>query len=76
MVAGLELVHLGMWAVTAYQGEDTAVAKRYFALDQRLLAYGRAITDANNPVAMDLAASQLLNRRYVVEALPAAFFVN
>lgn len=34
----LELVHLGMWTVTAYQGEDTAVAKRYFALDQRLLA--------------------------------------
>jgi hypothetical protein len=33
----LELVHLGMWAVTAYQGEDTAAAKRYFALDQRLL---------------------------------------
>ena len=33
----LELAHLGMWAVTAYQGEDTAAAKRYFALDQRLM---------------------------------------
>ncbi len=33
----LELVHLGMWAVTAYQGEDTTVAKRYYALDQRLM---------------------------------------
>ena len=33
----LELVHLGMWAVTSYQGEDTAVAKRYFAFDQKLL---------------------------------------
>ena len=33
----LELVHLGMWAVTAYQGEDTAAAKRYYALDQRLM---------------------------------------
>ncbi len=33
----LELVHLGMWAVTAYQGEETAAAKRYFALDQRLM---------------------------------------
>lgn len=33
----LELVHLGMWVVTGYQGEDTAVAKRYFALDQRLM---------------------------------------
>ena len=33
----LELVHLGMWAVTGYQGEDTAAAKRYFAFDQKLL---------------------------------------
>lgn len=33
----LELVHLGMWAVTGYQGEETAAAKRYFALDQKLL---------------------------------------
>ena len=33
----LELVHLGMWAVTGYQGEDTAVAKRYFDFDQKLL---------------------------------------
>jgi hypothetical protein len=33
----LELVHLGMWAVTAYQGEDTAAARRYFDLDQKLL---------------------------------------
>ena len=33
----LELVHLGMWAVTAYQGEDTTPAKRYYALDQRLM---------------------------------------
>jgi hypothetical protein len=33
----LELVHLGMWAVTGYQGEDTAAAKRYFEFDQKLL---------------------------------------
>jgi len=33
----LELVHLGMWTVTGYQGEDTATAKRYYALDQRLM---------------------------------------
>ncbi len=33
----LELVHLGMWAVTGYQGEDTPAAKRYFELDQKLL---------------------------------------
>ncbi|HEY4301348.1 MAG TPA: hypothetical protein VGM73_10765 [Candidatus Didemnitutus sp.] len=34
----LELVHLGMWTVTAYQGEDTAAARRYFEFDQHLLA--------------------------------------
>ena len=33
----LELVHLGMWTVMGYQGEDTAAAKRYYALDQKLL---------------------------------------
>jgi hypothetical protein len=33
----LELAHLGMWVVTAYQGEETAAAKRYFDLDQKLL---------------------------------------
>lgn len=33
----LELVHLGMWVVTGYQGEDTAAAKRYHAIDQRLM---------------------------------------
>ena len=33
----LELVHLGMWAVTGYQGEDTPAAKRYFDLDQKML---------------------------------------
>jgi spermidine synthase len=45
-------------------------------LDQQLLREGRVITDANNPVAADMASSQLVNRRYVIEALPAAFFVN
>jgi|KBSMisStaDraftv2_1062788.scaffolds.fasta_scaffold03590_8 spermidine synthase len=45
-------------------------------LDQRLLEDGRVITDADNPAAMDIADSQMVNRRYVIEALPAAFFVN
>ncbi len=54
----------------------SAMLRKPIPLDQRLLAHGRAITDSNNPVAMDLAASQLINRRYIVEALPAAFFVN
>lgn len=37
----LELVHLGMWAVTGYQGEETAAAKRYLAFDQKLLGLAR-----------------------------------
>lgn len=45
-------------------------------LDQQLLREGRVITDANNPVAADMASNQMINRRYVIEALPAAFFVN
>ncbi|MFZ5494598.1 MAG: hypothetical protein ACOZE5_04595 [Verrucomicrobiota bacterium] len=39
----LELVHLGMWTVTGYQGEDTAAAKRYYALDQRLMEMAAAM---------------------------------
>lgn len=39
----LELVHLGMWVVTAYQGEETAAAKRYYALDQRLMEMAAAM---------------------------------
>ena len=45
-------------------------------VDQRILAGGRIITDANNPVARDFAETELINRRYVVEALPGAFFMN
>lgn len=45
-------------------------------IDQQVLGEGRVITDASNPVANDFAATQLINRRYVVEALPAAFFMN
>jgi len=48
----LELVHLGMWTVTAYQGEETAAAKRYFALDQRLLE-----------MATDLGCADLVEER-------------
>ena len=53
-----------------------AMLREPHPLDQQLLRDGLVITDANNPVAADMAASQLINRRYVVEALPAAFFVN
>jgi spermidine synthase len=45
-------------------------------LDQQLLAEGRVITDARNPAGADFAEKQLINRRWVVESLPPAFFVN
>ncbi|MBI4192924.1 MAG: fused MFS/spermidine synthase [Betaproteobacteria bacterium] len=45
-------------------------------LDQKLLEHGRVITDARNTVAEDMATSQIIYRRNVVEALPAAFLVN
>lgn len=54
----------------------SAMLKNPIPLDQRLLDHGRVITDADNPAAIDFAVSQMINRRYVVEALPAAFFVN
>lgn len=48
----LELVHLGMWTVTGYQGEDTAAAKRYYALDQRLME-----------MATDMGCADLIEER-------------
>ncbi len=45
-------------------------------LDLRLLENGRVITDARNAMPADFAKSQMINRRYVIESLPAAFFVN
>jgi hypothetical protein len=56
----LELVHLGMWTVTGYQGEDTAVAKRYFALDQRLLG-----------LATDMGCADLVEAREDATLQPA-----
>jgi hypothetical protein len=43
----LELVHLGMWAVTGYQGEDSAAARRYFEFDQKVLGYAAALGGAD-----------------------------
>ena len=54
----------------------TGMLRNPIALNQQLLDQGRVITDADNPVAMDLADSQMINRRHVVDALPPAFFMN
>ena len=43
----LELVHLGMWAVTGYQGEDTPGARRYFDLNQKLMGLAAEMGCAN-----------------------------
>ena len=70
--AGADLAHVPLRHLATL----SAMLRNPLPLDQQLLAHGRVITDAGNPAAMDLADSQLINRRYVIEALPAAFFVN
>lgn len=57
----LELVHLGMWAVTGYQGEDTPAAERYYELDQKLLG-----------LALDLGCADLVEDREDGTLQPAA----
>lgn len=54
----------------------SAMLKEPLPLNQDLLAGGRVITDASNPVTADFAEVQLVNRRNVIEAVPAAFFAN
>ena len=57
----LELVHLGMWAVTGYQGEDSAAAKHYHVFDQKLLG-----------LATDLGCADLVETRDDGSLQPAA----
>ncbi len=57
----LELVHLGMWAVTAYQGEDTPAAKHYFDFDQKLLK-----------LATEMGCADLVEERPDATLQPAA----
>jgi len=45
-------------------------------LDRGLLKDGEIVTDARNRAVHDIAHSQMIYRRAVVEALPAAFLVN
>ena len=70
--AGVDLAHVPQRHLSTV----AAMLRDPRPLDQQLLEHGRMITDAGNPAAADLAASQLINRRYVVDALPAAFLVN
>ena len=54
----------------------SAMLRAPLPLDQQLLERGLVITDARNTVSKDIATIQLIYRRYVVDALPAAFLVN
>jgi hypothetical protein len=45
-------------------------------LDGALLAGGRIVTDARNAALHDLATTQMIHRRSVVETLPAPLLVN
>lgn len=53
-----------------------AMLDRPQPLDQALLAHGEVVTDARNTVAHDIATSQLVYRRAVVEGMPPAFLLN
>lgn len=45
-------------------------------LDERLFAGGRIVTDAHNAAAHDLALTEVVYRRAVVENVPAALLLN
>jgi spermidine synthase len=49
---------------------------RPHALDDALLAGGRVVTDAHNAAAHDMAMTQLIYRRSVVDALPREILLN
>ena len=59
-----------------HSGTLAAMLREPRELDQSLLAGGRVVSDARNPVAGDIADGQLRHRRNVVEAVPAAFLFN
>jgi len=70
--AGVELSHVPPRHLSTL----SAMLRDPRPLDQQLLEHGRVITDARNTVADDMAMSQIVHRRNVVQALPAAFLVN
>ncbi|MGH9260686.1 MAG: spermidine synthase, partial [Acidimicrobiales bacterium] len=53
-----------------------AMLARPLTLDLGLLRNGEIVTDARNRALHDIAESQILYRRAVVQSLPAAFLVN
>jgi spermidine synthase len=53
-----------------------AMLARPLTLDRGLLGEGEIVTDARNRAVHDVARGQLIYRKAVVEAIPAAFLVN
>ncbi len=53
-----------------------AMLERPLTLDLGLLQNGEIVTDARNRALLDIAESQIVYRRAVVQSLPAAFLVN
>ena len=70
--AGVESAH----APPRHLGTLAAMLRDPRPLDRELLEHGRVITDSRNTVTNDMAMSQIVHRRNVVETLPAAFLVN
>jgi len=59
-----------------HAGTLAAMIREPHALNRGLLKDGRVVTDARNRALYDVAESQILYRRAVVESVPAAFLVN
>jgi spermidine synthase len=53
-----------------------AMLEQPLTLDLGLLRNGEIVTDARNRALLDIAESQIVYRRAVVQSLPAAFLVN
>ena len=70
--AGVEMQHVP----SRHSDTLQAMLRAPRPLDQQLLESGRVITDSRNTVTDDLAESQLVHRRSVLQSLPAAFLLN
>jgi spermidine synthase len=53
-----------------------AMLERPSKLDSDTLKRGSVVTDAKNPISLDIADAQMSYRRLVIESVPAAFLLN
>lgn len=59
-----------------YDADLALMLERPQALSRELLERGEIVTDARSAAAYDIAQSQIVYRRSIVEAVPRAFLVN